>query len=145
MPKAMAAKVKADLHNIWMAESRLEAAKALSLFLDKYQAKYPKAAERLIRDEDELLAFYDFSAENWTHIRTTNPIESTFATVRHRTKRSKGCLSLKTMELVVFKVIKEAEKTWLRLRGENQLPKLITGVKFNDGIEQQNQHNQNAA
>ena len=145
MPKAMAAKVKVDLHNIWMAESRLEAAKALSLFLDKYQAKYPKAADRLTRDEDELLAFYDFPAEHWTHIRTTNPIESTFATVRHRTKRSKGCLSMKTMELMVFKVIKEAEKTWLRLRGKNQLPKLITGVKFNDGIEQQNQHNQNAA
>jgi transposase-like protein len=138
MPKAMQAKVKADLHNIWMAESRLEAEKALSLFLQKYQAKYPKAAERLTRDEDELLAFYDFPAEHWTHIRTTNPIESTFATVRHRTKRSKSCLSMKTMELMVFKVIKEAEKTWLRLRGKNQLPKLITGVKFSDGIEQLN-------
>ena len=145
MPKAMQTKVKVDLHNIWMAESRLEAEKALSLFLDKYQAKYPKAAERLTRDRDELLAFYDFPAEHWTHIRTTNPIESTFATVRHRTKRSKGCLSMKTMELMVFKVIKEAEKTWLRLRGENQLPKLITGVKFNDGIEQLNQHNKSAA
>ena len=126
MPKAMQTKVKVDLHNIWMAESRLEAEKALSLFLRKYQAKYPKAADRLTRDKDELLAFYDFPAEHWTHIRTTNPIESTFATVRHRTKRSKGCLSMKTMELMVFKVIKEAEKTWLRLRGKNQLPKLIT-------------------
>ncbi len=145
MPKAMQAKVKADLHNIWRAESRLAAENALSVFCEKYQAKYPKAAERLTRDEDELLAFYDFPAEHWTHIRTTNPIESTFATVRHRTKRSKGCLSMATMELMVFKVIKEAEKTWLRLRGKNQLPKLITGVKFNDGVEQQNQHNQNAA
>ena len=145
MPKAMQTKVKVDLHNIWMAESRLEAEKALSLFLRKYQAKYPKAADRLTRDKDELLAFYDFPAEHWTHIRTTNPIESTFATVRHRTKRSKGCLSLKTMELMVFKVIKEAEKTWLRLRGKNQLPKLITGVKFNDGIEQLNQNNLSAA
>jgi len=145
MPKAMQARVKVDLHNIWMAESRLEAEKALSLFLDKYQAKYPKAAERLTRDKDELLAFYDFPAEHWTHIRTTNPIESTFATVRHRTKRSKGCLSMKTMELMVFKVIKEAEKTWLRLRGKNQLPKLITGVKFSDGIEQLNQNNQSVA
>ncbi len=145
LPKAMQARVKADLHNIWMAESRLDAEKALSVFLQKYQAKYPKAAERLTRDKDELLAFYDFPAEHWTHIRTTNPIESTFATVRHRTKRSKGCLSMKTMELMVFKVIKEAEKTWLRLRGKNQLPKLITGVKFNDGIEQLNQNNQNAA
>ena len=145
MPKAMQTKVKVDLHNIWMAESRLEAEKALSLFLQKYQAKYPKAADRLTRDKDELLAFYDFPAEHWTHIRTTNPIESTFATVRHRTKRSKGCLSMKTMELMVFKVIKEAEKTWLRLRGKNQLPKLITGVKFSDGIEQLNQNNQSAA
>lgn len=145
MPKVMQAKAKADLHNIWMAESRLEAEKALSLFLGKYQAKYPKAAERLTRDKDELLTFYDFPAEHWTHIRTTNPIESTFATVRHRTKRSKGCLSMKTMELMVFKVIKEAEKTWLRLRGKNQLPKLITGVKFSDGIEQLNQNNQSAA
>jgi len=139
MPKAMQAKVKTDLHNIWMAESRLEAEKALSLFLGKYQAKYPKAAERLIRDKDELLAFYDFPAEHWTHIRTTNPIESTFATMRHRTKRSKGCLSMKTMELMVFKVIKETEKTWLRLRGKNQLPKLVTGIK------QLNQNNQSAA
>ena len=145
MPKAMQTKVKADLHNIWMAESRLEAEKALSVFLQKYQMKYPKAAERLTRDKDELLAFYDFPAEHWTHIRTTNPIESTFATVRHRTKRSKGCLSMKTMELMVFKVIKEAEKTWLRLRGKNQLPKLITGVKFSDGSEQLNQNNQSAA
>ena len=145
MPKAMQTKVKVDLHNIWMAESRLEAEKALSLFLRKYQAKYPKAADRLTRDKDELLAFYDFPAEHWTHIRTTNPIESTFATVRHRTKRSKGCLSMKTMELMVFKVIKEAEKTWLRLRGKNLLPKLITGVKFNDGIEQLNQNNLSAA
>lgn len=145
MPKAMQAKVKADLHNIWMAESRDAAEKALSVFLQKYQAKYPKAAARLTRDEDQLLAFYDFPAEHWTHIRTTNPIESTFATVRHRTKRSKGCLSMKTMEVMVFKVIKEAEKNWLRLRGKNQLPKLITGVKFNDGIEQTNQHKQYAA
>jgi putative transposase len=130
MPKAMQAKVKADLHNIWMAESRLEAEKALSVFREKYQTKYPKAAERLTKDEDELLAFYDFPADHWVHIRITNPIESTFATVRHRTKRSKGCLSMATMELMVFKMIKEAEKTWLRLRGKNQLPKLIIGVKY---------------
>ena len=144
LPKAMQAKVKADLHNIWMAEGRSQAEKALSVFLDKYQAKYPKAAARLLKDKDQLLAFYDFPAEHWTHIRTTNPIESTFATVRHRTRRSKGCLSMKTMELMVFKVIKEAEKNWLKLRGKNQLPKLITGVKFRDGIEQNND-NQNAA
>ncbi len=145
LPKAMQARVKVDLHNIWMAEGRSQAEEALSVFLEKYQAKYPKAAERLTKDQDQLLAFYDFPAEHWTHIRTTNPIESTFATVRHRTRRSKGCLSMKTMELMVFKVIKEAEKNWLRLRGKNQLPKLITGVKFSDGIEQQYHDNQNAA
>lgn len=145
LPKAMQARVKVDLHNIWMAEGRGQAEEALSVFLEKYQAKYPKAAERLTKDQDQLLAFYDFPAEHWTHIRTTNPIESTFATVRHRTRRSKGCLSMKTMELMVFKVIKEAEKNWLRLRGKNQLPKLITGVKFSDGIEQQYHDNQNAA
>ena len=145
LPKAMQARVKADLHNIWMAEGRSQAEKALSVFLEKYQAKYPKAAERLTKDQDQLLAFYDFPAEHWTHIRTTNPIESTFATVRHRTRRSKGCLSMKTMELMVFKVIKEAEKTWLKLRGKNHLPKLITSVTFNDGVEQQKQETQNAA
>jgi transposase-like protein len=145
LPKAMQVKVKADLHGIWMAESRADAEKALSEFLGKYQAKYPKAADRLTKDRDELLAFYDFPAEHWTHIRTTNPIESTFATVRHRTKRAKGCLSFKTTELMVFKMIREAEKYWLKLRGHNQLPKLITGVKFRDGIESNILDKQNAA
>ena len=141
----MQVKVKADLHGIWVAESRADAEKALSEFLGKYQAKYPKAADRLTKDRDELLAFYDFPAEHWTHIRTTNPIESTFATVRHRTKRAKGCLSFKTTELMVFKMIREAEKYWLKLRGQNQLPKLITGVKFRDGIESNILDKQNAA
>jgi transposase-like protein len=145
LPKAMQVKVKADLHGIWMAESRADAEKALSEFLGKYQAKYPKAADRLTKDRDELLAFYDFPAEHWTYIRTTNPIESTFATVRHRTKRAKGCLSFKTTELMVFKMIREAEKYWLKLRGQNQLPKLITGVKFRDGIESNILDKQNAA
>jgi putative transposase len=88
-------------------------------YINKYQAKYPKSADWLARGEDELLAFYDFPAEHWTHIRTTKPIESIFATMRHRIKRSKGCLSLKTLELMVFKFIKAVEKNWLRLRGEN--------------------------
>lgn len=145
LPKAMQAKVKADIHNIWMAEGRQQAEIALAIFAEKYQAKYPKAVETLTKDTDQLLAFYDFPAEHWTHIRTTNPIESTFATVRHRTKRSKGCLSMKTTELMVFKMIREAEKYWLKLRGQNQLPKLITGVKFKDGIERERQDNQNAA
>jgi len=145
LPKAMQAKVKADIHDIWMAESRKQAEAALVLFKEKYQAKYPKAVETLIKDTDQLLSFYDFPAEHWTHIRTTNPIESTFATVRHRTKRAKGCLSFKTTELMVFKMIREAEKHWLKLRGQNQLPKLITGVKFRDGIESNILDKQNAA
>jgi len=145
LPKAMQAKVKADIHDIWMAESRKQAEAALALFKEKYQAKYPKAVETLIKDTDQLLSFYDFPAEHWTHIRTTNPIESTFATVRHRTKRAKGCLSFKTTELMVFKMIREAEKHWLKLRGQNQLPKLITGVKFRDGIESNILDKQNAA
>jgi len=145
LPKAMQPKVKADIHDIWMAESRKQAEAALALFKEKYQAKYPKAVETLIKDTDQLLSFYDFPAEHWTHISTTNPIESTFATVRHRTKRAKGCLSFKTTELMVFKMIREAEKHWLKLRGQNQLPKLITGVKFRDGIESNILDKQNAA
>ena len=104
-------------------------------FVEKYQTKYPKATTCLEKDRQELLAFYDFPAEHWKHIRTTNPIESTFATVKHRTRRSKGCLSRETAFIMVFKLIKDAEKTWRRLDGKNQLPKLITGVKFQDGCE----------
>jgi transposase-like protein len=89
----------------------------------------------LAKDRQVLLAFYYFPAEHWKHIRTTNPIESTFVTVRHRTKRSKGCLSTETTLIMVFKLIKTAEKTWRRLDGKNQLPKVITGVKFSDGCE----------
>ena len=135
MPKSLHAKAKVDLHNIWMAENREEAGKAFALFLDKYEAKYPQATECLEKDREELLAFYDFPAEHWKHIRTTNPIESTFSTVRHRPKRSKGCLSRETVFIMVFKLIKNAEKTWRKLDGKNQLPKIISGVKFSNGLE----------
>lgn len=135
LPKSLHAKAKVDVHNIWMAENREEAGKAFALFLDKYGAKYSQATECLAKDRDELLAFYDFPAEHWKHIRTTNPIESTFATVRHRTKRSKGCLSRETAFIMVFKLLKDAEKTWRKIDGKNQLPKLISGVKFSDGLE----------
>lgn len=147
-PKSVQAKAKTDLHNIWMAETRKNADKAFDHFAEKYGAKYDKAVACLARDRDALLAFYDFPAEHWRHVRTTNPIESTFATVRHRTKRSKGCLSRAKTRIMVFKLIKAAEKNWLRLRGTNQLPKLITGVKFIDGEEAtkiSNDANQNAA
>jgi transposase-like protein len=89
----------------------------------------------LTKDRDALFAFYDFPAEHWKHLRTTNPIESTFATVRHRTIRSRGCLSNKTALAMIFKLAQAAEKSWHRLRGHHQLPKVILGVKFNDGIE----------
>jgi transposase-like protein len=135
LPKSLHAKAKADLHNIWMAENREEALKAFDLFLDKYDSKYSLATSCLEKDRDELLAFYNFPAEHWKHIRTTNPIESTFATVRHRTKRSKGCLSRETGFIMVFKLIKNAEKTWRKLDGKNQLPKVILGIKFSDGWE----------
>ena len=148
LPKSVQAKAKTDLHNIWMAETRKNADKAFDHFAGKYGAKYDKAVACLAKDRDVLLAFYDFPAEHWRHVRTTNPIESTFATVRHRTKRSKGCLSRAKSRIMVFKLIKAAEKNWLRLRGTNQLPKLITGVKFIDGEEAaktSNDANQNAA
>jgi transposase-like protein len=135
LPKSSQAKAKTDLQNIWMAETRKQAENALDHFAEKYGAKYEKAVACLTKDREALLCFYDFPAEHWRHIRTTNPIESTFATVRHRTRQTKGCLSRDKTRIMVFKLIKAAEKNWLRLRGRNQLPKLITGVKFVDGDE----------
>jgi transposase-like protein len=97
--------------------------------------KYEKAAECLAKDREALLAFYEFPAEHWKHLRTSNPIESTFATVRHRTIRSRGCLSNKTALAMVFKLVDAAQKSWRRLDGHNQLPKLVLGAKFKDGLE----------
>jgi putative transposase len=145
MPKALQAKAKADLHEIWMAVSKADAGKAFDLFCAKYQVKYDKAVACLEKDRDALLTFYDFPAEHWKHIRTTNPIESTFATVRHRTKRTKGCLKRNTAMVMVFKLINEAEKRWLKLRGKNQLPKLIRGITFTDGLEIVETQNKSAA
>lgn len=135
LPKSVQSKAKADLKEIWMAEGRADAEKAFDRFLAKYHAKYDKAAACLAKDRQALLAFYDFPAEHWKHIRTGNPIESTFATVRHRTARSKGCLSHDTAIIMVFKLIQAAQASWRRLDGQNQLPKLIEGIKFTDGIE----------
>ena len=135
LPKSVQPKAKADLKEIWMAESRKDAEKAFSRFLAKYEAKYDKAAACLAKDRETLLAFYDFPAEHWKHIRTGNPIESTFATVRHRTIRAKGCLSHDTGMIMVFKLIQTAQSSWRRLDGQNQLPKVITGVTFTDGVE----------
>ena len=108
---------------------------AFDAFVETFGLKYDKAVECLTKDREALLAFYDFPAEHWKHLRTTNPIESSFATVRHRTVRSKGCLSNKTALAMIFKLAEAAEKSWRRLDGHNQLPKVILGVKFADGIE----------
>jgi len=143
MPKALQAKAKADLHEIWNAGTKIDAGKTFDLFCAKYQAKYDKAVACLEKDRDALLTFYDFPAEHWKHIRTTNPIESTFATVRHRTKKTRGCLKRNTATVMVFKLINEAEKRWLR--GKNQLPKLIQGITFTDGLEIVETQNKNAA
>ena len=134
-PKPMAAAVKSDLNDIQHAETRAEALIALDLFKEKYSVKFEKAVACLAKSRDELLAFYDFPAEHWIHLRTSNPIESVFATVRHRTVRTKGALSQKTAKLMAFTLIQAASKKWLRLKGRNQLPKLIEGIKFNDGVE----------
>ena len=137
LPKSVQPKVKQSLHDIWMAETREDATIAFDLFIKTYEDKYPAATECLLKDQNELLVFYDYPAAHWQSIRTTNPIESTFATIRHRTKRSKGCLSRHSMLHMMYKLGQCAEKKWRRLRGFNQLAKVITGVKFKDGIEVQ--------
>ena len=131
LPRSLQAKAKRALQDIWMAETRQDAEAAFDGFIECYGLKYEKAVECLSEDRVPLLAFYDFPAEHWKHLRTTNPIESTFATVRHRTIRSRGCLSNKTALAMIFKLAQAAEKSWHRLRGHDQLPKVICGVKFN--------------
>ena len=135
LPKSQQPKAKRALQEIWMAETKADADAAFDAFIESYRVKYDKAAECLNRDRGALLTFYDFPAEPWKHLRTTNPIESTFATVRHRTIRAKGCLSNRTALAMVFKLVEAAQKSWRRLDGNNQLPKLILGVKFADGLE----------
>ena len=138
LPKWTQTKAKQALHAIWQAETRADAEKAFDLFLETYEPKYPKATVGLQKDREELLAFYSFPAPHWQSIRTTNPIESTFATIRHRTRRSRGCLTRDGMLHMMFKLAQCAEKHWRRLRGFHDLSKVITGVKFNDGIEVSN-------
>ena len=143
LPKSVQAKAKSMLHEIWMAESRADAAVAFDRFIETFQAKYPKASECLAKDRKSLLAFYDFPAEHWIHIRTSNPIESTFATIRHRTDRTKGCVSRSTLLGLVYKLAMSAEKRWHRLRGFERLAELIAGVKFVDGVRAQKRIKQN--
>lgn len=135
VPKSVQGAMKVDLREIHGAPTRAAAEAALAVFVEKYGAKYPRAATCLTKDREALLAFYDFPAEHWDHLRSSNPIESVFATVRHRTVRTKGALSATTAKLMVFKLVMAASKTWRRLKGENQLPKVVAGVIFRDGTE----------
>jgi len=135
LPKTAQPKAKKALHQIWMAETRTNAGNAFDLFVESYEAKYPKATLSLQKDREELLAFYDFPAMHWQSIRTSNPIESTFGTIRHRTKRTKGCLNRDGMLHMMFKLSQCAQQKWIRLRGFDYLAKVIEGVKFKDGIE----------
>ena len=135
LPKSVQAKAKQALHAIWQAETKADAEKAFDLFVETYEPKYPKATLCLHKDREQLMAFYDFPAQHWPSIRTSNPIESSFATIRHRTKRSKGCLSRDGMLHMMFKLGQCAQKNWRRLRGFDYLAKVITGVEFKDGIE----------
>ena len=135
LPKSQQSKAKRALQEIWMAETKKDALLAFDAFIETWGVKYDRATECLIKDRDALLAFYDFPAEHWKHLRTTNVIENSFATVRHRTVRSKGCLSNKAALAMIFKLAEAAVKSWRRLDDYSQLPKVILRVKFTDGIE----------
>ena len=139
LPKRTQPKAKKMLHDVWQAETREDAHAAFDLFIDTFEAKYPKATECLIKDREELLTFYDFPAQNWQSIRTSNPIESAFATIRHRTKRTKGCLSRDGMLHMMFKLSQCAEKSWRKLRGFAHLANVILGVDFVTGKKPSNQ------
>jgi len=136
LPKREQPKAKDRLHQIWMASSKEEAFKALKHFVEIYEAKFPKAAHCLIKDKETLMAFYDFPAEHWRHLRTSNPIESTFATVKLRTAKVRGCFSRNTVLTMAFKLMESAQKNWIRLHGFKRLAEVIEGVQFVDGIPQ---------
>lgn len=136
LPKSVHSKAKQALHEIWQSATKGEAEQAVEVFLDTYGLKYPKATACLQKDREELLMFYAFPAAHWPSLRTTNPIESTFGTIRHRTARTKGCLTRDGMLHMMFKLGQCAEKTWRRMRGFRELPKVIAGRQFIDGIEE---------
>jgi len=136
MPKSVQPKAKQALHEIWMAEDREAANQAFDLFLQTYSAKYPKATACLEKDRSELLAFYDFPAEHWVHLRTTNPIESTFGTVRLRTTKTRNCLTRRTMLPMVFKLCQAAQANWRRLQGYKLVADVLRDVRFIDGVRE---------
>jgi putative transposase len=133
LPKGQHPSAKSMLHEVWMSATKEDATKALEKFLATYQAKYPKAVECLMKDKEELLAFYDFPAEHWQHLRTTNPIESTFATVGLRTSKTKGAGSRTACLALAFKLVESAQKKWRKLKGNTLLPAVVAGVIFKDG------------
>jgi len=135
LPKKLQAQAKSLLHQMYQAPTKQEALAIYEQFLSLYRDKYPKACQCLEKDKDVLFTFYDFPAAHWMHLRTTNPIESTFATVRHRTRQTKGCGSREATLMMVYKLSREAEKRWRRLNGSQLLIKVLTGVRFVDGEE----------
>ena len=145
MPRSVQPSAEADLREIWQAPDRTTVETAATTFALKYGAKHEKVVACLLEGRDALLTFYDFPAEHREHLRTANPIESVFATLRHRTVRTKGALSQDTARLVVFKLVMAVAKTWRRLKGENRLPKVIQGVTFKNGVEVINTPAQSAA
>jgi putative transposase len=145
LPKHLQPKAKSDLHQIWMAATRDDAQRAFATFVETYEPKYPKAAECLVKDQGAMLTFYDFPAAHWIHLRTTNPIESTFATVRLRTVKSRGCGSRASILSTVFKLAQSAEQRWQKLRGADMITKVISGVQFRNGVEVQKKDRQKIA
>jgi transposase-like protein len=134
LPQNRQEAAKHELQQVWMAATRAEAHRAFDAFVATYGQKYPKAAQCLAKDRDELLAFYDFPAEHWPHLRTTNPIESTFATVRLRTEKTKGCGTRAACLTMTFKLVQSAQRRWNRLKGSALLREVIDGIQFIDGI-----------
>ena len=145
VPKHVQPKIKNAIHDIWMAETKAEAEKALTGTLRRFEAKYPKAMSCLEKDREKLLAFYDFPAEHRGHLRTTNPIESTFSTVRHRTRKTRNCVSANTILAMVFKLTQLAQKRWKKLKGSRLLADVVIGIEFRDGIKQVKNVNSEAA
>jgi transposase-like protein len=134
VPKSLRPKVKEDIHEVWKSPTRDHAKRAIATFETKYGAKYPKAVHCLTKDTDALLAFYDFPAEHWVHLRTSNPIESTFSIVRHRTIKVKGAFSNESALSMLYQLGLEAEKSWRRITGHERIAEVISGVVFVNGV-----------
>jgi putative transposase len=135
MAKSVQAHAKSMIHDMYMADTKEKGLEALEAFRKLYEAKYPKACECLQKDQEQLFTFYDYPAEHWVHIRTTNPIESTFATVRHRMRQTKGCGSRVATLAMVFKLVTSAQQGWRKIRGYKLIEKIVRGVQFRDGEE----------